>query len=66
MTMKSQPEGAVQPASPPEQLYDRILKCVECGGDFAFTTGEQRFFQERNFTQPRRCKDCRKKRRRDR
>jgi len=38
---------------------DQTLKCIDCRQDFIFTVGEQRFFTERNFTPPRRCKPCR-------
>ncbi len=40
-------------------FQDRVLKCADCGADFTFTAGEQRFYQEKGFTnQPRRCKSC--------
>jgi hypothetical protein len=43
---------------------DKILTCKDCGDPFAFTAGEQRFFQSKNFTNdPVRCLDCRRKRR---
>ena len=42
---------------------DRMLKCAECGAEFAFAASEQQFFEERGFSPPRRCKDCRKNRR---
>jgi DNA-directed RNA polymerase subunit RPC12/RpoP len=43
-------------------MEDRILVCADCGDDFVFTVGEQEFFEERGFSEPRRCKDCRDKR----
>ena len=43
---------------------DRMLKCAECTAPFAFTAAEQQFWEERAFRfPPRRCKDCRRKRR---
>ena len=43
---------------------DRMLKCSECAIEFAFTAAEQQFWEERAFRfPPRRCKDCRRKRR---
>jgi CxxC-x17-CxxC domain-containing protein len=45
------------------EFQDKVLKCVDCGGDFVFTAGEQLFFHDRQFKNlPRRCKDCKQKR----
>lgn len=45
-------------------LSDRTLNCVECGGGFIFTAGEQEFFQARGFgNEPKRCRSCRAVRR---
>ena len=42
---------------------DRILKCVDCGGDFVFTAGEQLFFHDKQFkNDPKRCKACKARR----
>ena len=38
---------------------DLMLTCSDCGQEFAFTAGEQQFFQERGYSSPRRCKPCR-------
>lgn len=38
---------------------DKTLVCRDCGGEFAFTEGEQQFFAERGFSEPVRCKPCR-------
>jgi CxxC-x17-CxxC domain-containing protein len=44
---------------------DRTLVCKECGQEFTFTAGEQEFFQQKGFTQdPKRCAQCRARRRR--
>lgn len=43
-------------------MADRVIKCKECGGEFVFTSGEQKFYSERGFTEPKRCKECREKR----
>jgi CxxC-x17-CxxC domain-containing protein len=44
------------------EFADRILKCVECGAEFVFSSGEQAFFSEKQFTNdPKRCKGCRGK-----
>ncbi|PKB78000.1 MAG: zinc-binding protein [SAR202 cluster bacterium Io17-Chloro-G9] len=45
-------------------LSDRTLVCVECGGEFIFTAGEQEFFNARGFSnEPKRCRSCRAVRR---
>ena len=43
-----------------------MITCRDCGTLFAFTTGEQRFFESRGWEKPFRCEACReaKKRRR--
>tara|TARA_B100000809_G_C14897496_1_gene445011 strand:+ start:270 stop:701 length:432 start_codon:yes stop_codon:yes gene_type:complete len=52
------------PGGQPVALTDRTLNCVECGGEFIFTTGEQEFFQARGFgNEPKRCRGCRAVRR---
>lgn len=38
---------------------DQDLVCRDCKGAFVFTAGEQKFFAERQFTPPARCKQCR-------
>jgi hypothetical protein len=40
---------------------DRLLSCEDCHQDFVFDAGEQRFFKEKGFTDPKRCPKCRKK-----
>lgn len=42
-------------------MPDKTLKCKDCGKDFIFSDGEQKFFAERNYTEPKRCKPCRDK-----
>jgi hypothetical protein len=46
-----------------EEPQDLLLKCWECGDRFTFTVGEQRFFKQKGFQLPKRCKDCRNERR---
>ena len=41
---------------------DLMVKCVDCGAEFEFTTREQMFYQEKGWDAPRRCKTCRAKR----
>lgn len=41
---------------------DLLLKCYECGDRFTFTVGEQQFYKQRGFDLPKRCTECRDKR----
>ena len=46
-----------------ETFYeDKELTCVDCGDTFTFSGGEQRYFAEKQFSEPKRCKPCRQKR----
>jgi CxxC-x17-CxxC domain-containing protein len=45
------------------EFVDRLLTCVDCGGEFIFTAGEQLFFQDKSFkNDPKRCKPCKSRR----
>lgn len=47
----------------PNQAYADInTQCVECGRDFLLTAGEQAFYAGKGFELPKRCKECRAKR----
>ena len=54
-------EKEEQPAAEEAQASegDKTLNCEECGKDFTFTAGEQEFYEEKGFTPPKRCQDCR-------
>jgi CxxC-x17-CxxC domain-containing protein len=42
---------------------DEMLNCVDCGHQFVFTSGEQRFYEQKGFqNKPNRCPDCRQAR----
>jgi CxxC-x17-CxxC domain-containing protein len=42
---------------------DETLRCRDCGRDFTFTAGEQKFFEERGLMhKPARCPECRQAR----
>ena len=43
-------------------MPDKQLTCVDCSQDFSFSEGEQRFYAEREYTEPKRCKPCRERR----
>jgi CxxC-x17-CxxC domain-containing protein len=48
-------------------FQDRTLTCRDCGQEFAFTAGEQEFYQSRGLTNdPGRCPDCRRARKSER
>ncbi len=42
-------------------MPDKTIKCVDCGNEFVFTEGEQAFYEEKGFHEPKRCKECRQK-----
>lgn len=46
------------------EFKDKTNKCSECGNNFIFSAGEQKFYLEKAFAEPRRCPDCRKNRKR--
>jgi CxxC-x17-CxxC domain-containing protein len=46
---------------------DKTLVCRDCGAEFAFTAGEQEFYQSRGLeNEPGRCPECRQSRRQGR
>ena len=40
----------------------KIITCQDCGQEFIFTDNEQKFYAEKGFLPPKRCKECREKR----
>jgi CxxC-x17-CxxC domain-containing protein len=41
------------------EYHDKVLKCGECGEEFVFAAGEQKFFADKGFkNEPKRCKNC--------
>ncbi|WP_261176731.1 zinc-ribbon domain-containing protein [Anaerobacillus sp. CMMVII] len=38
---------------------DLLLKCWECSKRFTFTIAEQKFYKQKGFALPKRCKKCR-------
>lgn len=48
-----------------EFYQDIIVPCRDCKVDFPYTGGEQRFFAEKGFSAPTRCKPCREARKAD-
>lgn len=42
---------------------DEMLTCVDCGRQFIFSGGEQRFYEQKGFqNKPNRCPECRQAR----
>jgi DNA-directed RNA polymerase subunit RPC12/RpoP len=44
------------------ELEDMKIVCQDCGYVFNFSVAEQKFYQEHNFTPPKRCRYCRRQR----
>lgn len=40
-------------------MEDVKIKCLDCGEEFLFSVNEQRFYEEKGFLPPKRCKSCR-------
>lgn len=40
---------------------DKEINCIDCKENFWLTGGEQDFFDRKGFQQPKRCPDCRRK-----
>lgn len=38
------------------------IVCCDCGETFLFTGGEQKYYEERKLSEPKRCSACRQKR----
>ena len=48
------------------QEYLQKIVCQDCGKEFDFTVRDQEFYKENGFSEPKRCKDCREKRKQER
>ncbi len=40
-------------------MTDKKITCITCGEEFEFTAGEQTFYNEKGFNEPKKCKTCR-------
>lgn len=47
-------------------MPDRMIPCLDCKVEFAFTEGEQKFYASKQLSDPKRCKPCRQARRESR
>ena len=43
-------------------LKDKQIECVDCGCEFVFSVGEQKYFLSKSLSEPKRCARCRLKR----
>ena len=41
-------------------MAEKVLVCKDCGEEFQFTEGEQKFYADKSFPEPIRCGGCRK------
>lgn len=48
------------------EYENKILTCIDCGQEFEFTASEQDFFASKNLSEPKRCKEDRAKKKRER
>ena len=47
-------------------MGDKVLQCKDCGDEFVFTERDQEFYQRQGFQEPKRCKPCRERKKRER
>ena len=47
-------------------MESKKIVCQDCGKEFDFSVRDQEFYQENGWTEPKRCKDCREKRKQER
>lgn len=47
-------------------MADIELTCKDCGSSFTWTDNDQQFYKEKGYTEPKRCKPCREKKKRER
>ncbi len=45
---------------------DQIIKCIDCDSGFILTSGERQFYSDRGLNLPKRCPQCRARRRQGR
>lgn len=41
------------------------IKCIDCGKEFEFSPAEQKYYVEKGFSFPKRCPECRDKKKAD-
>ena len=48
------------------KMADKTLTCSDCGKSFSFTQEEQEYFNQRGYSDPKRCKECRQAKKEER
>ena len=57
--MQEQDQVGTLKSSSEAEHPDRSIKCVDCGENFIWTSGEQAFFHDKGLkNEPKRCKPC--------
>ena len=46
-------------------MKDKLIICAHCGQAFYFTVGEQKFYENKNYPDPKRCRLCREIKRKE-
>jgi len=54
-----------QPPLKENKMEDKILTCKICGNEFTWSEAEQEFYSDRKLVEPKRCPECRTKRKSD-
>ena len=44
------------------EIFPKVLTCIDCKHEFYLTMNEQIFYNKRGLKEPKRCPDCRVKR----
>lgn len=47
-------------------MSDIIKKCKDCGAEFTITADNKKWYEEKGFSLPERCEECRAKRKSNR
>lgn len=47
-------------------FQDQQMTCADCGAEFTFAASEQAFYADKGFSAPKRCPDCRQKKKDER
>ena len=47
-----------------DEFTPQMIQCQGCHGEFEFSVADQRFFKEKGFENPKRCRKCREERKR--
>lgn len=45
------------------EYRDKEIKCIDCGSMFSWTAQEQQYYASKRLSEPKRCPECRRRRR---